>query len=336
MKVLLITGSYPPDVCGVADYTTRLAAALNRKGIEVAALSGRMWHAANALKLRREIDGLRSDVLHVQYPATGYGWGIGPQVLSVLRPMVATIHECSQSHVLRRISLYPFTLRARAIVFTTEFEKRYAVRFAPWILHRSAVIPIGTNVPPAPLDIPRRSDAVTYFGLIRPQKGIEEVIQFSRLCLERSNGLCVRVVGALMPENAGFYEQMRRAASGLPIEWILGRDGPELSRTLAEGEIGYLPFPDGASERRGSLLAMLSNRTAVITSRGSHTPASLTNAVEFASSPFDAVLLAEQLSVNHTKRQSIQARAGEYAAEFDWDMIAEKHLDLYRSITIPK
>lgn len=332
MKVLLITGSYPPDVCGVADYTARLAEALDRKGLKVAVFTGKEWNAANALSLSREIDASQPDMLHIQYPATGYGWGVGPQVLSILKPMVVTIHECSQSHMLRRISLYPFSARAHAVVFTTEYERRYAVRFAPWISSRATVIPIGTNISPGPSTIPRLSNVITYFGLIRTHKGIEQVIELSRLCLERSNGLFVRIVGALMPGNEWFYEQVRQSASELPIEWILGREGPELSLTLAEGEIGYLPFPDGASERRGSLLAMLSNRVAVITSRGAQTPPSLTNAVEFASSPSEAVLFAEQLSVNHQKRQATQARAGEYAAAFDWDVIAERHLELYRGI----
>lgn len=41
MRVLMITGSYPPDVCGVGDYTARLSEALAGQGLEVCVLTSR-------------------------------------------------------------------------------------------------------------------------------------------------------------------------------------------------------------------------------------------------------------------------------------------------------
>lgn len=41
MRVLMITGSYPPHVCGVGDYTARLCEALAGQGLEVCVLTSR-------------------------------------------------------------------------------------------------------------------------------------------------------------------------------------------------------------------------------------------------------------------------------------------------------
>jgi glycosyltransferase involved in cell wall biosynthesis len=336
MKIVLITGSYPPDICGVADYTERLAEALEGAGAEVAVFTGKQWNLANAALLNREIGGIRADVLHMQYPATGYGWHLGPQILSLLRPIVMTIHECSQAHFLRRLSLYPFAVRAPQVIFTNQYEQEYCQRFAPWIKGRSTVIPIGSNVPPGPDTISRRPNAVTNFGLIRPQKGLEQMMEMARLFNERANGLRVRIVGTVLPGYEDYFARLRREADGLPVEWVTGLNGASLSSALAETEVAYLPYPDGTSERRSSLIAMLANKAAIITTRGPHTPPAMEAAVQFANSPLEAVTLAEGMFDNPDYLVARQLSAAEYAVKFSWDSIAAEHMAIYERLTARK
>ena len=332
MRVALITGSYPPDICGVADYSARLTAALEELGLQVVVISGRRWGTANALSLSRELEAIGADIVHIQYPATGYGWLLGPQVLSLLRPLVTTIHECSQTHILRRLSLYPFGIRARKIIFTNRFEQNYSLKFAPWIRKRSTVIPIGTNVLPQ-REVFRLPNVVTYFGLIRPRKGLEDVIQLARLFKQRANGLSVRIVGNRFPGAEDYYTQLHQAAAGLPLQWVLGLNGIELSQALAQAAVAYLPFPDGASERRSSLIAMLSNETAVITTRGPHTPPAMEQAVQIAMSPTQAATIAEDMFKHRKYLEANQAVAKDYAASFAWSSIAARHLEIYQQLT---
>lgn len=336
MKVVLITGSYPPDICGVAEYTERLAEALQRAGAEVVVVTGKKWNIANAVPLNREIRQIGADVLHIQYPATGYGWHLGPQSLSLLQPFVTTIHECSQTHILRRLSLYPFTLRAPEVIFTNEFEQEYSRRFAPWIKGRSTVIPIGNGVPLGPDSVDALPNVVTNFGLIRPRKGLEQVIEMARLFRERANGLSVRIVGTVLPGYEDYYAQLQKEASSLPLKWVLGLNGTSLANTLAETEVAYLPFPDGASERRSSLIAMLANKAAIITTRGPHTPSAMEKAVQFAESPTEAVALAEDLFNNPRRLEATQSRAEEYAARFSWSSIAAEHMAIYQQLVGPR
>ncbi len=265
IKVILVTGSYPPDVCGTADYSARLEQSLANIGVEVEVFSGKQWTVRNAQMLVREIRQRNPDIVHMQYPTTGYGWKLGPQTMALLQPNVVTLHEASQGHLLRKLSLYPFTLRAKKVIFTNEYERGFVQRMAPWIVNRSTVIPIGSNIVPTPLSGTRDPKTVTYFGLIRPEKGLEEVMELARLLGDKSRRRKVRIVGKLMPGYEAYYEQLRLQSRELPLDWQLGLNGDALSLALASSDIAYLPFPDGASERRSSLIALLANGSAVIT-----------------------------------------------------------------------
>jgi glycosyltransferase involved in cell wall biosynthesis len=332
MKIVLLPGSYPPDICGVSEYTARLVESLEKAGATIEVFTGKNWALANSLRLGHELAALGADVLHMQYPTTGYGKNLGPQALSLLWPFVMTIHECSQAHVLRRLALYPFSLRARKVIFTNEFEQRYCHRFAPWIKSKSVVIPIGSGIPLASGIVRRQPNVVTYFGLIRPQKGLEQVIELARLFKQRANGLSVRILGTIMPGYEDYYARLRTDAVDLPITWQLDLDEGTLSHALAEVEVAYLPFPDGASERRSSLIALLANKTAVITTRGFHTPLTLEKAIQIATSPAEAVVLAEELFHNPEEMEHKQRNAAEYCSKFSWDMIAAEHMAIYKQL----
>ena len=332
MKVALITGSYPPDICGVADYTAQLSESLERAGASVSIFSRKRWDLANAVRLRKELVGLNADVVHMQYPTRGYGYGLAPQCLSLLSSFVVTLHECSQAHILRQVSLYPFTIRTSNLIFTNEYERDYLRRFAPWLASKSSVIPIGTNVPVQPGSIERQADVVTYFGLIRPRKGLESVIKAAQLLQLRQSHLTVRIVGTVMPGHEQYYASLRRQAEGFPIDWQLGLTGSDLSCALAQTSIAYLPLPDGASERRSTLIAMLSNGAVVITTNGPQTPPSMHQAVLFADSAEHAVVLAEKIARDSEKLAAQRHSAIDYAARYSWDYIAAEHLAIYHRV----
>lgn len=332
MRVVLVTGSYPPDICGVSDYTARLRESLLRAGVYVDVLTGRRWGLRNVASIMDELLAIDADVLHMQYPATGYGWKLGPQLMSLLRPFVMTIHECSRSHFLRKVSLYPFSLRAPKIIFTNEFEQNYACHFAPWIKGRSAIIPIGNNVSLISGDVNHLTNVVTYFGIIRPQKGLDQVVTMARLFKARKSGLSVRIVGTVMPGYENYYRHLRCETQGLPVEWVLDLNGENLSSALAETDVAYLPFPDGASERRGSLIAMMSNGATVLTTRGPHTPSAMERAVVIANSADEAVVLAENLYRKPSQRHVLQKMAVSYARRFSWNEIAAEHLSIYQQV----
>lgn len=116
MKVLLVTGSYPPDKCGVGDYCHHLARALSKvDNLEVAVLTNlskignevvsgvkvfrRMpcWKNFCLFEIKRVITEFQPDVVHIQYPTQGYR-GNPPSLMPLYFrylgiPVVQTWHE---------------------------------------------------------------------------------------------------------------------------------------------------------------------------------------------------------------------------------------------------
>ncbi len=327
MQVTLVAGSYPPDRDGVADYTQRLEENLCATGINVNVFLSPTWRLCDAIPIARKLLNCQSQVFHLQYPCVGFGDHLGPHFLSLLIPLVVTLHECSQLHIVRRLSLYLFAFRASKIIFTSEHERRYAERWAPWIKAKTVVIPIGSNIPVRPPQPKSTAKIVTYFGLIRPKKGLEKVIDLARLLYETKSDFGVRIMGSIEDRYQNFYQTLLNSAAELPIQWVLNSTKEVVSHVLAESYVGYLPFPDGASERRSSLIAMLQNGMLVLTTLGPETPTWMGKAVLFANTPDDAGRLLGQICDNSMVFGAPQSRL--YGTRFAWNHIVKQHVALY-------
>jgi glycosyltransferase involved in cell wall biosynthesis len=330
MKLVMVSGSYPPDVCGGGHYTQRLVEALEMRGVSVEVITGTDWGVKTVPRVQRLIRTLGADLTHIQYPTVGYGRKLGPHLVGLLERAVVTLHEASQTHILRQLSLFPF-LFGRHIIFTNRFEQAYVSRIAPWVSQRSSVIPIGSNVPIGRADCERKLDEIVYFGLIRPAKGLESVLDLAGILKQRVSGMTVRIIGLAQEKHMSYLNALREQSASLPVVWDLGLSNEATADRLARVAYAYAPFPDGASERRGSLLALLANGVATITMRGPQTPHTLEKTVEFAASPEDAASILEALSSDPGRRQELSRHGVQYASQFSWLAIADLHIELYQT-----
>ena len=62
MHVIMITGSYPPDYCGVGDYTAKLVAELKASNNDVEVVAGKNW---NFFSLINWIKTINSNIISV-------------------------------------------------------------------------------------------------------------------------------------------------------------------------------------------------------------------------------------------------------------------------------
>ena len=334
MKVAFLTGSLPPDICGIGDYTLQLTRALSREGIVPEIVCRQDWRIQNMSGIIRHVRSLEPDLIHIQYPTAGFGWHLTPQAISLAVPCVVTVHEVSEAHVLRRLSLYPFSLRSRHLIFTTMHELDYAARYAPWILPRCSVIPIGSNIAVGERRQDKIVDEIVYFGLIRKNKGLEDIVALAGLLRQRKIPCSIRVIGKPYPPGSDYLKELQHRCLDLPIQWELDRDDETVVRLLSRAAMAYMPFPDGASGRRGSLLALLANGVATITTRGPHTPASLDSAALYARGPEEALLLIEQLRQDAGMRNRLSENARSFASHFSWQSIARQHGELYENLLV--
>lgn len=331
MKVVMMTGSYPPDHCGVGDYTFHLVTALEKAGMNMSVLHSQNWRMTSLPHLISSIYREKPDILHIQYPTFGYGRSMSPQIISLLyrrAPVVVTLHEFSQAHPLRRLSIVPFTLRCY-VLFTNQWERNSLCRWAPWIRRRSDIIPIGSNIPfcPQPGD---RDPEVVYFGIIRPAKGIEDFLTLARMAWERRSSWRFRLLGFPHPHYPQFLAQLR-ALPYLSLHLSLGPR--HVAQILSRATFAYLPYPDGASERRGSLLAALGNGVLVITTRGLQTPPEFERFLLFASHPEDALGILQSFPEPRERFTRMKEEARKYLEKISWDAIASRHIGIYSGLS---
>ena len=327
LRVCLVAGSYPPELCGVGHYTERLADALSERGHDVYVVVAPAGVGVGPT-LRR----IPSDcVVHLQYPTIGSGRSLTPLAMLALcsRPAVLTLHEFSAAHPLRRGAGAILATLATRTILTSGHERRSLLRVVPFAARRSEVVPIGHNVRVMAGPVAPEVDAV-YFGLLAPNKGLEPFLELVRLADERGHNLRFRVLGGWNLRHEAYVFHTMANAARLPVEWSGELDEKALSLELRRARAAYLPFPDGASERRASLLATLAHGVATITSGGRGTTDELRRTIAVVASPSGA--LAQILTLDDAEWDSRRKAGLAYAARRAWPLVARGHEQVYQRL----
>jgi glycosyltransferase involved in cell wall biosynthesis len=325
LKVALLSGAWRPTRCGVADYTSMLADALEAAGIGVARITpGRSTPGyRHAL---RQIESSGAGIVHLQYPSVGFGRSLLPAFLPILArrwPVVVTLHEFSIFRWYRLPWFVGFAYLAKAVIMTSAPELHAFARRLPGSRARLKVIPIGSNIPGAP-PATRINRSVCYFGLLMPGKGLEEFLAFARALREAGPSWSIRLIGAVAPGAGAYAASILREAGANGIELFLDQAPSRVAELLAETEFAYLPGPGGITERRGSVLAALQNGVHVVGPVVVDVPDWLRRRVTHAATPKAASRLMVSMAPGELDVAPV--------IETRWNHIAQRHADLYRAL----
>ncbi|MFN8423889.1 MAG: glycosyltransferase family 4 protein [Anaerolineae bacterium] len=422
IRVCLVTGEYPPDEGGVADYTCCLAEALASHGAVVDILTTRrapaarhdlpragsvavhrvvpQWRWPVFMQLRQAVRSLAPDIVHIQYQTAAFGMhpaiNAAPRWLRRFTPAktAVTYHDLNVPYLFPkagRVRRWVNLLPARHSHLTIATNAADFAALEAWgRAWELALVPIGSNIVDAPPDGYDRgafrranglrdgSAALIYFGFLNASKGGRDLVDV--LAALRAEGRDAALImlggrtGASDPTNAAYLARFEAdvAQRGLAdaVRWT-GHVAPaEVSAWLHAADVAVLPYADGASYRRGSLLAALTHGVPIVTTRpadggaavagapvrraedgagGEEPPAGAprTNAAFTALPPLadgiaarlvapgDARALADAVrGVLDDPILAARLRAGarDVAARFGWDAIAAEHLRLYRDV----
>jgi glycosyltransferase involved in cell wall biosynthesis len=321
----------------VADYTRCLSEALRSAGVAVTEFFGRDWSFRSLRRVTDLAERASCDLMHIQYPAIGFGTSLAPHLAGYISRMatIVTIHEYRFAHPLRKLSMAAFAGGAAHLVFTSPDERAAFNRIFPWTRRRSSVLPIGSNIPF--LALPRQnSRIVIYFGHIKPGRGLDDFLELARIAASEGRDYRFRVVGTPGPGRDGYCGDLRSGSAGLPVEWLLALGPEEVAAALGGAAAAYLPYPDGASPRRGSLWAALGNGVPTITTRGPLCPPELQDVVCFAESPRVALHALDAILADAQLEAKLRRSGRAYMRGRSWESIASRHLDLYRSYVRPR
>ena len=334
ITVAVTTGSRPPEVCGVGDYTEQLCLALCAIGVNARLVHIGRPRLSDLPAIKRKIAETQADLIHIQYPTMGYGRSLVPHLLSsplIRIPRVVTLHEFSIFKFYWWPAFAAFAWGADARIFSNQIELSAFAANHPLRQGLDVEIPIGSNIPVAPA-IKTRSDEVVYFGLIMPNKGLECFLDLAQLSNGGAANRRFLIIGSIPEKFQAFGRRICAKAEMLGIHVELNLPPAQVARRLAAAQFAYLPFPAGACPKRGSMIAALVNGTVVLTRHAANTPDWLRGATVHVESPQDALMKIKQLSADNQERLRVVSAARLLNERFSWPAIAAAHKSLYLSV----
>lgn len=407
MRVLFITGEFPPMQGGVGDCTNEIAKGLAALGAEARVLTSQLaidnsqssipnsqfaicpiikkWDWSSLCTITRVAREFAPDMVHIQYQTGAFGMhpaidflpryfrprpgdvGRAPRRGFVPRPcIVTTFHDLRVPYLFSkagRIREWVTQVLARSSDALIATNNEDYLKLETWDVKRLSLIPIGSNipiVPPANYDraawrarfgVAENETLLCYFGFLNESKGGETLV---RALAQVPNAKLLMIggqVGSSDPTNAAYLEKVRTLISKLGlIERVIWTDytPPDIvTANFLASDVCVLPYRDGASYRRGTLMAALSHGMAIVTtvaSRqsavGSESLPALRDGENCLLLPPDdptALALAILRAASSPElRAKISAGARELAQHFTWDKIAQQHLELYEQMANSK
>lgn len=297
------------------------------------------------------------DVVNIQYQAAAYQMhpaiNLLPAMLARRVPTWVTFHDLKVPYLFPKAG----PLRWKAIVnmaksatgcIVTNTEDFDTLRQEG--VTRLHLIPIGSNIAPAAIpdfdrqawlashNIPPDELLVGYFGFWNESKGGESLLR--AIAELRAQGRNVGLLhiggqtGDSDPTNQTYAARLSALAQELGIQVHIHATGfledTAVSKAFAACSCVALPYRDGASFRRGTLMAALAHGCAVITTRPRVSTPEMIHEENMLLVPTDSPSsLAEAIARtldNPTLRRKLQAGARALSSQFQWGHIAAQML----------
>jgi glycosyltransferase involved in cell wall biosynthesis len=316
---------------------------------------------------RRRIEGFdrlyRPDVLNLQYQAAAYQMhpaiNLLPGALAKRIPTLVTFHDLRVPYLfpkagfLRWKSIVAMAKGASACI-TTNLEDRETLLNED--VREAFMIPIGSNIAPMGMEqfdrdawvrannISANEVLIGYFGFMNESKGGETLIR--ALSELRGRGLNVGLLhiggqtGDSDPTNMVYAARLQQLAMELDVRnqvHLTGfLDERGISDAFASCTCVALPYRDGASFRRGTLMAALAHGCAIVTTTPRiELPELRPDENVLLVPPDDVGALAnavEQVISDEALRTRLQQGAAELSKSFGWDHIAAETVKAFERV----
>jgi glycosyltransferase involved in cell wall biosynthesis len=373
---IAVVGNYLPRRCGIATFTTDLCDALHveygttellalpvndsEEGYDYPARVRFELCEDNLASYRQAADFLNFsnvDLVCLQHEYGIFGGRAGSHILELLRhlqmPFVTTLHtvlrepSADQRAVMEEIA----TLSDRLIVMSQQ-----SVEILQEVFHVSGekidMIPHG--IPDLPFTDPsfykdgfgtEGKEVLLTFGLLSPNKGIENVIKALPKILSRHRNVVYMVSGVTHPhilrrEGDKYREYLQNLAKELGVEAnVIFRNRfvspQEMIELIGAADIYITPYKHKAQVVSGTLAYALSAGKAIISTPYLHA-IELLDQERGALVPFDdpeaiATKTVELLD-NDTERHAMRKRAYLYARDMVWSRAAQKYMKSFERI----
>ncbi|MEM7535827.1 MAG: glycosyltransferase family 4 protein, partial [Chloroflexota bacterium] len=320
------------------------------------------WRIWSAIHSHAETIG--ADWIHVQYQTAAFGMNpainVAPWRWRASRFNVAwTYHDLLIPYLfpkagdgLRRwVTEWPSTQSDLTIVTNEGDRLQLAEKNVPQ-LHK---IPIGSNIqgkilPESECQQRRvmrgygQDDLVlAYFGFLNRSKGGKLLIRtLHQLVQQRPNTYLLMIgerVGASDVTNYAYLQEVEALVADLGltahVQWTGHQSQEDVSADLHACDVLVMPYADGVSLRRGTLMAGLANGCAIVTTTPQAPLPELVDGEDLCYAAYDADALTAAINRIVTQPEfaaTLQKNAYAKSKQFTWDTIAQQHVACYQSI----
>jgi glycosyltransferase involved in cell wall biosynthesis len=308
------------------------------------------------------------DVVNIQYQAAAFNMHFAandlPRHLRDHTTVITTFHDLLIPYLfpkaggLRKRAIYHMARASHGVIVTNrqdEQELREQDAMPPMIR-----IPIGSNIgvnPPinydrvdwrSQLGVPEGALLVGFFGFMNKSKGVDTLAQAVRLMVDRYQKSTHLLfiggqTGSSDDTNVRQADIAQELIGGLGIakrvHWTGFVDAELVSANLLACDIVALPFKDGVSLRRGTLMAALIHGSTIVTTYPDQPDPDLVDGHSMRMIPPDnPARLAEvlhELAGNPEMRRQLGENAKLVAQQFEWDTIAQQIDSFTQSLKQP-
>ncbi|NIQ79592.1 MAG: glycosyltransferase [Anaerolineae bacterium] len=307
-----------------------------------------------------------SEILNVQYQTAAYQMhpavNFLPWRLRVRRErpgIVTTFHDLKLPYLfpkagpVRRWVTSALMRGSDATIVTNVEDRSGAEAYAPRSLH---LFPIGSNIDPqAPPGYDREKwrerwgvrpeeTLLCYFGFLNESKGGETLFRaLGRLVASGERVKLLMIggrVGSSDPTNVAYVQKMEVLIDELDIadhvSWTDYVDAPEVTAGFWSSDICVLPYRDGASFRRGTLMAALAHGVPIVST---YPRVEVAEIVENENMglvpPDDDEALAHKISqvaASPQLRERLAKGAAGLSTLFSWEGIAQNTMEVYEEV----
>lgn len=299
------------------------------------------------------------DILHIQYHIGLYN---GSPIINILLPnlmlkhkgvqTIVTMHDpprLSRKGMLKKpifllTGIIPMVLSNR-VIFTKYADTYWWAARLPYIKEKIHFIPVGSGINPVKsgdsvsqysLDSTDDSTILGFFGFIRKDKGFHTLIAAMRKLLDEGYRVRLLVIGAQEISSA-YIEKIKVLIRSLDLEKYITWTGyipdQEVLKFISEIDIAVLPFTDGISTTRSSIMLFAENGIPIVSTQGKHQFPGFREHYNILlvppENPDELANAIAELINSSTLREKLSKNIKAMANMFDWSKIAKDTVELY-------
>lgn len=362
-NVLMISGSFPPDKCGVGDYTKILCNNLHDKSVGINVISSfssgdekyhlntsvQKWSFSCIKKIFEVVDEIKPDIVHIQYPTKAYRKSVFINFLPIALilkkcKVVTTIHEYSDNSLLGKIRVIPNLLFSNSIIVVDPVYKKDIIKLFPFIKNKVRFINIASNIPKSQLleseklafkktIINDKSQRILgYFGFVNESKNIEVILE-ALADLKSVGELKTKLLMiAELEETNEYHGKLIKLIEEYNLKEDVTITGylneKEVADYITIADYFILPFKNGFSPKNGSALAALQEGKMVVSTLPKSKVNNLNNLIFLQT----AHLKNELIELIKKFQNSNIHNSSNKNSTYCWDDVSDKHIKLYNKL----